>query len=232
MAVNFIKKIWLGKIDNSVHSQFTRFSRGIFANRAVLAVSKGKAIRICSTFEFANDFVNLVSGLADVKFSGVVLSKEALDEIFMKSHVGWDESKKKGLFVYLVEGMSGSVVNEIKDKIYCMLLDAEASGISLKIKKRLPKPGKGGKEKVDDKFCILEIDAKFFPQLHEEFLFDLPFDFKKARISHTFNVSSITLPKGEKDFEQVRLKAKRKGKILRVAEVDGRTIQNEKDFEV
>jgi hypothetical protein len=231
MVVSFIKKIWFGKIDDAVHFQFIRFSRGIFENRAVINVKNGETIKLTSTFELTNDFVNFVAGLADVKFSGIILSREDLEEIFMKGGVEWDESKKRGLFVYIIEEISSSVVNEIKDKTYHMLLDAEVPGISLKIKKKLPKLGKSSKEKIDDKFCVLELDEKFFPQLYEEFLFDLPSDFKRIRISHTFNITEIILPQGEKDFEQLRLKAKRKGKILRIAEIDGKTMQEEKEFE-
>ncbi len=231
MAISFIRKIWLKEADKRAHSQFVRFSKGIFENRAVISVKKGNAIKFNSTFEFANDLVFFVAGLTDVNFSGIIYSKDDLEEIFMKNGVESDETKKKGLFVYIVEEISSKAIQEIEDKIYYMLLDVEAPGISLKTKKKLPKPGKSGKEKVNDKFCILNMDLKFFPQLHEEFLFDLPENFKKARISHTYKITGIILPKGEKDFELMRLNALRKGKILRHAEVDGKIIQEEQDFE-
>lgn len=230
MAIFFIKKIWQNETDESVHSQFIRFSRGIFQNRAVLNVNKSKTIKASGTFELANDLVNFVSGLGNVNFSGVISSKEDLNEIFLKNGVESDESKKKGLFVYIVEEVSSKTVAEIKDKIYYMLLDAEAPGISLKIKKKLSKPGKSSAEKIDDKFCILQIDEKFFPQFHEEFLFDMPENFKKARISHTFDISEIILPKGEKDFEKIRLNAKRKGIIMRSISEDGKERASKKDF--
>jgi len=231
MAVNFIRKIWLDNADEKAHAQFIRFSRGTFENRAVISINKSKIIKLRSTFEFANDFVLFLAELPNVNFSGVILSRENLGEIFLKNGVEIDESKKKGLFVYITRDVSSKTVAEIKDKIYCMLLDAEAPGISLKTKKKLPKPGKSGAEKIDGKFCILELDEKFYKQFHEDFLFGLPYEFKKAKVRHTFVISDIILPKGEKDFERIRLDARKKGKIIRQAEVDGNIIQQEKAFE-
>jgi hypothetical protein len=39
------------------------------------------------------------------------------------------------------------------------------------------------------------------------------------------------MPKGEKDFEKLRLMAKRKGKLQRKVTLDGKDIIKEKDFE-
>ncbi|MFH0832032.1 MAG: hypothetical protein V1886_04185 [archaeon] len=232
MTANFIKRIWLKESDNAIHSQFVRFSRGTFENRAAISASRNPArIKVSGTFELANDFIILVSELADVKFSGLVSSKIDLDEIFARNRVKADVKKKKGLFAYEVENLSSRTVHEIRDKAYSMLLDAESPEVTLKMKKKLPKPGKSGKNKVDDKFCILEADAKFSKQLHDDFLFDLPLEFKKAKISHTFIISEVILPSGEKDFDLMRLNAKKKGKIIRKTEVDGKLSQQEKDFE-
>lgn len=232
MAENFLKKIWLNKVDIAVHYQFVRFSRGTFENRAAISASKNPAkIKISGTFELANDFANAVSELADVKFSGLISSRIDLDEILEKNNVKTDAKKKKGLFVYEVENLPSRAVLQIKDKAYSMLLDAESPELTLKTKKRLPKPGKSGKEKVDDKFCILEADAKFSKQLHDDFLFDLPIEFKKAKISHTIIISDVILPSKEKDFELLRLNAKKKGKIIRKTEIDGKLSQQERDFE-
>lgn len=231
MAVNFIKKIWQNEPDKEVHAQFVRFSKGNFENRAVISVRKGSSVKLGCTFEFAAAFALFVSQLTDARFSGIIIAKENFDEIFARNNSKPEITKKKGMFVYNIINLPSRVISEIGGKAYSMLLDAEASGISMKTKKKLPKPGKSGKEKVDDKFCILELDLKFFRQLHDEFLFDIPSEFKKARIAHAFIISEIILPKGEKDFELIRLNAKRKGKIVRTVEVDGKLMKQEKPFE-
>lgn len=216
----FIKKIFLKSIDEDVHRQFIRFSKGTFSGRAALNLQKKEKIKLGGSFEFANDFVNLVSELADCRFSGIILSKEELPEF-----AGRDKTAIKE---YVVENVNSGKIKEIKDKVYTMLLDAEGPGISLKMKKKLPKPGKSGNLKIDDKFCILEADLKYWPQLREFFM--LP-ECKKAKISHIYIISDIILPKGEKDFAKIREIARRKGKIVRKMEVDGQARGEEIEFE-
>lgn len=85
--------------------------------------------------------------------------------------------------------------------------------------------------KIDDKFCQLELNIKFWPQVKKELAFDIQNDFKKSLAVHTYIISEIIMPKGEKDFEKIRLLAKRKGKITRKITLDKQEIVKEKDFE-
>jgi S-adenosylmethionine synthetase len=64
-----------------------------------------------------------------MKFSGIIMSKEDY----------FGGKKKKELFVAEVVGIEASKIEEIKEKTYCMLLDAEGDGLVLKMKKKLPK---------------------------------------------------------------------------------------------
>jgi hypothetical protein len=96
------------------------------------------------------------------------------------------------------------------------------------MKKKLPKPGKSGDAKIDDKFCVLEADLKYWPQIREAFM--LP-ECRKCKISHTFVIEEIILPKGEQDFAKMRELAKRKGRIIRKMEADGQQNSEEKNFE-
>lgn len=232
MAIHFIKKIWLKEADDKVHSQFTRFSKGIFENRAVININKGNAIKLNSTFELTNDLVLFVASLEE-KFSvdGVLFARENPEALLNSLGIKSEIKKKKNIFEAQIKAeLNTEQIKEIADGAYLMLFDMHADGIELKTKKKLPKSGKSGKEKVDDKFCVLELDGKFFPQLHEEFLFDILENFKKARISHTFSISEIILPPGEKDFEKIRLNAKRKGRIIRQINADGKEKTFEKEF--
>lgn len=221
----FIKKLFENKVDESVHRQFVRFGKGTYGARAVISVTKqSDKIKIGTTFELANDLVKFITSLA-TKFSvnGIILSKEALS--------GFDFRKKDGILACAVEKeLSAAELKELAGKSYAALLDCSAPGVSLKMKKTLPKPGKGGEAKVNDKFCVLELDKRFWLQFHDEFLFDLPAEFKKARVEHTYNITDIILPKGEKDFEKIRIMAKRKGMIARKITVDGKESVKEKEF--
>lgn len=214
----FIKKIWQGKGEEA-HSSFIRFSKGKYENRAALSLQKDSKIKLGGGFEWANDFVNLVSELAGMKFFGIILSKEPLG-------LG-NEKKKSGIFEYNVE-IDSEKIKELRNRVYCMLLDASGEGISLKMKKKLPKPGKSGSLKIDDKFCQLEADLKYWPQIKEAFM--LP-ECKKAKISHTYIINDLILLQGEKDFAKIRELTKRKGKIIRKMKIDGQESEEEKEFE-
>lgn len=226
---SFIKKIFGGNGEEA-HYQFVRFGKGRFENRAVLNLRRTEKIKLRGSFEWANDFVNLTNELSDVVFSGVILSREEIDNILNNNDVKFDKMNKKGLYVYEIEKILNDVIKEIKDRVYIMLLDGECDGIVLKMKKKLPKLGKSSEKKVDDKFCQLELDLKYWPQIKEVFM--LP-ECKKCKISHIFKIEELIIPeelKEEKDFAKIREMAKRKGKIIRELDIDGRVLKKEKDF--
>ena len=98
------------------------------------------------------------------------------------------------------------------------------------MKKKLPKPGKSGDAKVDDKFCQLEADLKYWPEIKEMFFWD--FDGKKATVTHDFLIDDLKFPQGEKDFQKIRILAKRLGKITRKMIVDGHESVKQAELEV
>lgn len=216
----FIKKIFTGKVDSSAHNQFVRFGKGVYSGRAAISLWKTGKIKLSGSYEYANDFVLLASEF-QVKFSGSILSREPLDLD--------NEKKKAGLFSYEVSNLAREKIKEIADKVYYMLLDCEGE-VSLKIKKKLPKPGKSEEKKIDDKFCVLEASIDKWPRIKEAFCWDV--DGKKIKISHTYNIGEIIIPRDEKNPEEMRLKAKRKGTLLRKIEVDGRLEEKKINFEV
>lgn len=216
----FIKKVFEGKEDETTHRQFVRFGKGSYEKRAVLSLHKTSKVKVKGSFEYANDFVLLAAELADINFSGIILSKEKLDLE--------NERRKAGLYTYDVENIEGSKIKGIADTVYYLLLDAETPELKLKIKKKLPKPGKSG-EKVDDKFCSLEAPIKFYPQIKESFFWDVP-ECKKCKAEHIYEITDLEIPKNEKDFAVIREKTKRKGKLIRKLEIDGRQEVKEKGF--
>jgi hypothetical protein len=217
----FIKEIFEKKESKEGHKQFVRFGKGIYRGRAALSINISSNIKISGSFEYANDFVNFVSNTGDFEFSGAILSKEKLN---------LQGKEKSGITLYEFRGNSQDIKN-IHEKVYFMLLNVESGDLRLKIKGKLPKPGKSGDSKIDDKFCVLELDIKYLNKIKECFFWDLP-TCKKAKIVHEYEIKEIILPKEEKDFSKIRELAKRKGKITRKIVCDKREIQTEKDFEV
>jgi len=214
---NFIRKVLDNKGDSDSHRYFVRFGKGVFKRRFLLSLNRSKKIKIKGSFELANDFVKFVRENKEIKYSGSILSKNKV--------LGFEGRKKAGVFVYEIEESS---IDEFEGAYY-YLLNANDSEIVLKIKKSLPKPGKN-EDKIDDSFCSLEVDEKFWPKLKETFFWDVP-DCKKAKIEHKLIINDIIFPKDEKDSVKIRELAKRKGKIVRKIEFDGKEKKEEYDVE-
>ena len=231
--MNFIKKIFDGGIDGDVHQQFIRFGKGEYKRRFLLSLWKTKKIKVKTSFEFANDLVRLCSKFGDCKVSGIVLSKEDISKIMSENNIkGHSETKKGGL--YHQNNIDNQEIKkeqliELEKKSYFTLLDLEGDGFKLKIKKKLPKPGKS-EAKIDNKFCQLEADEKFYSKIKEDFFWDIP-ETKKVSINHSMFIDSIVMPEGVKDYSEVREIAKRKGKIIRDIMIDGQKIESEREFE-
>lgn len=211
-----MKKILDARNDSESHRYFIRFGKGIYNRRFLIAYNKGKSVKIKGSFEWANDFVKFVSGLEDLIFSGKIMSKEQIP--------GQKARKKGGSFLYEVK--------EIRlahyPGAYSYLLDAASSGIKLKIKKSLPKPGKDA-EKVDDGFCVMELDLKYWDLAKKTFFWDAP-DAKKCLIDHSLIIESIDIPDNEKDPVKMRENAIRIGRIVRTIEFDGK--KDIKDYKI
>lgn len=228
--MSFIKKIFNKEIDDSVHRQFVRFGKGTYKDRAVIKFQKGKEIKVSSTFEYANDFVELIAEISNAKFTGIVLSKDSLEEFFAGVDRETLETKKAGMYVNNVNEIESEIIKELNNKAYYFLLDAKADGIEFKCKKKLPKPGKG-EGKSDDKFCILKADSKYWNKIRESFFSDVPENVKKCIAKHSFDIQEIISPEGEKDYEKIRVFSKRAGKIKRFLEIDKKEEVKECEFE-
>jgi hypothetical protein len=214
---SFMKKILSGEISSESRKYFLRFGKGYYKRRFLLSFSMGSKIKIRGSFEWANDFVKFVRKNKDLNFSGKVMSNEKIS--------GLDGRKKGSSFVYEVEE---SKLNEF-ESVYFYLVNCNDSEIILKIKKSLPKPGKN-EEKIDDKFCSLDLDKKYLGAVKEAFFWDFP-DCKKGRVEHEIVIDEVDIPT-EGDPSKVREMAKRKGKIVRKISCDGKESSREHVVEI
>ncbi|MDP3987119.1 MAG: hypothetical protein Q8P81_02735 [Nanoarchaeota archaeon] len=233
--MNFVKKVAEKIFDESVHLQFQKFSKGEFRNRALIEAKKsGNKYTLAMSSEFANELVRTVAGeLGDerVKITGAVIST-----VDMKQDLEFKEIKQfQGVKKYLIDNeMSGREIVSLLDKTpkAFFALSFSTGETNLKIKVKAPKSGKPGKkeEKPKADFCkMVTLDKK----LAEEFIFEAP-NFKKASINHTFLIEEIVISdelRKTNDFARMREGAKRKGRILRLSEIDGKETNSELDFE-
>jgi len=228
--MNFIKKIFKNQPDNSVHLQFQKFGRGEFRNRALINARKsGNKYTISTTAEFANEFVKITAEKLKVKVTGAIVSTNDL-----KEELDFKEIKQfQGVKRYIIdEEMDGNEILSLLEKFpkafFALSFNCDKDSTNLKIKPKAPKSGKPGKkgEKPKPNFCRITTTDK---ALAEDFIFEVP-DFKKAEINHEFIINEIIQPEEETDYARIRELAKRKGEIIREAEIDGRKLKTEKEF--
>jgi len=232
--MNFIKKIFDEKIDENVHSQFQKFSRGEFRDRAIVKVKKiGSKYTISTTAEFANEFVKTLAeklGSNKTKIIGSIIGTNDLKgELEFKKI-----SQFQGVKNYSIEQeMSGEEIIHLLKKFpkNFFALSFSAEGDILKVKPKAPKSAKpkNKNEAPNPDFCkIITLDE----EIGKSFVWEKS-DFKDALIAHDFMIESIVVPdelKSEKDFAVVREKSLRKGRIIRRAVIDGEEMKEEKEF--
>lgn len=237
--MNFIKKIFDGEKEESIHLQFQKFSKGEFRNRALIRVKKTKdKFTIFTSAEFANGLVkNTAEKLGNEKTlvkGAIVSTNDLTGELNFKG-----KKQFQGVKRYLIENeMSGEEILKLLAKFprAFFAISFDVGETKLKIKPKAPKSGKPGSKKEElpkIDFCKLITTDK---QIGESFVFDTlqgtskP-DFKEAIIDHTFFIEDIVMPKGETDYAKIRETAVRKGRIIRKSEIDGKKMIQEFKFE-
>lgn len=228
----FIKKIFENRIDELVHIQFQKFSRGTFKDRALIKASNSsKGFSLSTGNEFANDLVRAVAqkaGAAIVSVSGVIVSTADL-----KSKVPYTDLKQfMGIKQYVISGeMKGSDIIALLDSLpeAFFALSFSFGDTILKIKPKAPKsakPSTSDKEpKID--FCSLKTADE---HLISSLLFDVPAGWKKMTGAHEYIIEDIELPKGVSNPLEMRRLAKRKGILVRKLIIDDKEVTTKKEF--
>lgn len=231
--MNFIKKIFDKEIDEAVHQQFIRFGKGDYRGRFPLSLWKTKKVKLRTSFEFINDIILFCAKIGNCNVSGEVISKNNLSEFMSENNIkGETKSKRGGMIHHAIlpnQDLTEKQLTKLVEKSNFALLDIVGEGFTLKSKKKIPKPGKN-ENKIDDKFCQLEMDEKYYSKIKDDFFWDMP-EAKKIIIKHQVIVDKIVMPEGEKDFSKIRELAKRKGKIIRKAVIEEKEIEKEIEFE-
>ena len=231
--MNFIKKVVDGELDESVHLQFQKFSKGEFVNRALIEVKKtGKGYNIKTSGEFANELVRILAqklGEEKTLVKGAIVSTADLtgELEFI------DKKQFQGVKRYLIESsLSGEEIINLLNKFpkNFFALSFKVGDEILKIKPKAPKSGKPGKEKEGGPkpdFCSLKTTDE---NIVKSFVFEKD-GFKLATVNHSYYIDSLVMPEGETDYALIREMAKRKGRIVRIANIDGEEVRNEYKFE-
>lgn len=239
---SFIKKIFDGKIDNPVHVQFQKFSRGEFKDKAVILYSHSKdKYTLSTTYEYANDLVRMMAeilGENKARATGSIVSTRNLKEMpeFSKLLAQANVKQFAGVKQFQLDlDISGRELISLLDKFPSAFfaLSMKHGDTEIKIKPKAPISGKPSTKpdaapKAD--FCKFYTNDR---SLVKSFVFDAEISegVKKAEIKHVFLVKDIIIPKGESDPAKMRELAVRKGTIIRKMKIDGQDFSKEFEFE-
>ena len=231
---NFLKKISEKRFDESVHNEFTKFSKGVFDNKYLIDAKKQKGRWSIKTgAEFANFLVDscLESAPEKISVKGVIVS--TLD---LRNEVNFEISDMKqfmGVKQLVIEGEIEKkellrVMEKYPKAFYA--LSFSTLEFELKIKAKAPKsakPASRGEKEVSADFCSLKTSDE---KIIKELFFDVP-AFQEASIRHTLKINDIIVNKGEKDPVKMRENAVKKGVIVRKIKADGKESVKEYPFE-
>ena len=233
--MNFIEQIFTGKVDEKTHQKFIKYGKGKFPGPVLEIKKQKKNIKVKGSYDYSEIFGKLIAENADGNFNvtGKILSKNDLDDELIRLGVEIQKkSKKRKLKVYQIktEIDSGTFKKLYELNAYVLLSLAPVEKINFKLKSKAapPKPGGG----VDDKFCSAVFDISLLDTIMDELCFDAVDDidvenFKKINISHEYKINEIIIPDGVATPAEIRLQAKRKGRIIRKIAVDDEEVVRE-----
>ncbi len=232
--MNFIKKIFQDAVDGETHHQFKKYSKGIFEDKALVEIKKGKqGVTVKTSAEFANEFVVFLAGKSSgsIHVTGsIITSKDLRGElgIDIKDYKQFMGVKNISIDADLEGKKLVDLIKQFPDALFLLSFSNEYG--SLKCKTKAPKSGKSSTKEKEPKadFCTFTTSDKDFIK---EFAFDIDEHFSRAFIKHVYIIHELVVPEQYKnDFEKARVLAQRKGKIKRIIDLDGRLIEREKDL--
>ncbi|MBU2589779.1 MAG: hypothetical protein KKF52_01725 [Nanoarchaeota archaeon] len=228
--MSFIKEIFEGKANDSIHYKFVRYGKGEY-ERLLFEITKSKNnFRVKSSFDFANDFIKIISENVkeDMDVKGKIIVNRDFEKELEEIGVEASSFKKRGK-LYTAElntTLTPKKLKEIYSKYneHFLLLSINSNDFKLKTKGALPKPG----GKIADNFCNATLPIEFI----NEFAWDVK-EFTKLNIKHILKISEIIIPEELKNNPaKARIEGKRKGKIERILDIDGKEEKKEVDFEI
>lgn len=229
--MHYLRALFEGKPEGWVHLFFTRYGRGEF-DGPCCELDVGKDIKFKGTVEYSTLFGALLASCGgDFKVEGAIFAKEDFRDGLRSVGVDFDDKSKpkKGFFVAQIDGeFPSGVLVDVFGKIphATVLLNLAGDKGKLKCKKKPPKPG-GEK---DNNFFSGSMSLSALPKLREEVLWDVG-EFKKAKAENKYMIEELIIPPGMSAAD-ARLKAKRKGRIVRKITLDGLEKKSECALEV
>jgi len=248
--LHFLTKLLKGKMDESVHRAFIRYGRGDYDGPALeISVARNGNIRVRSTHQYqdlvASSFVK-ASTSDTVAVSGIILSYNPLDEVLAELGIEAPSFTPKRATRLYQTSLSGKfnrdqlipLYDRIAEKAYVFCDLTGDKGWSHRTKKTLPSPRKIIPLEEQLKFSSTKVPPSssfledLIAQLAPDFQESIPSSFTKLRITNQYLIDELVFPpdRDKLTSSELRLKTKRKGRLQRTLQVDGKQFTLEHEF--
>ena len=228
----FTHKIVEGKMDNLVHLQFLKYSKGLYEQKALVQGKKTKdAWAIGTSAEYANELVRAVAeevGNDKTTVTGKIITTRDLQKELPNATM----TQFAGVKRYdLAQEMTGKEIINLCDQLPNAFfgLTFKSKQTELKVKAKAPKskgPSEDSEEVPKADFCKIKTTNK---ELATSLIVGAE-NAKEFSIQHKYNITEIIPPKGETDPARMRELAIRKGTLTRMVTIDGKTTQKDYPF--
>ena len=231
-----------------VHRHFYRYSKGVFIGPALIISQTKAKLTLKGSHEYedliqevackaANDSEFNVTGVLE---TGKDLSKEISNlglEWKLKKGSGQKKIYKSDILDTIDKNTFLEAIELFRKTSYLLLSFNNGPANKITTKKRIPQPSK---KKVEDdeiskrvQFCVGNIANSnnnmklIIESALSDFASELPETWKKITVTNNYKISGIEVPKDEKNSMLMRIKAIRKGKMIRSLEIDGELIEKQ-----
>ncbi|MEM1658884.1 MAG: hypothetical protein QXK94_07625 [Candidatus Jordarchaeales archaeon] len=246
--LHWLARLVSGLCDEGLHRRFVKYSAGTFGGPRLEVSVRGGYVTLRGDLGYEDLIgwfvVRLMGDDESCSVSGVALGKMCT-ELFKESG---NKVEAKGE-MYKVKVNSSFKAGELR-RIYeeysdeCTMLFSikTARGASVKCKTRIDwMASLGGEEGGGDiNFCVGRVKVEgdglkiLLEQTVPDFLDVVPRDFKRMLVANEFVIEKLIPPEcGEGlTVKELRVMSKRKGKVKRSVNVDGKTFYKEVEFTV
>ena len=232
----------------SIHRHFWRYSKGTFLGPALKIVKTNSRITLKGSFEYEDLIQEIIATtISDDKFEieGVLITGNDISKVITSLGLDWNLKKSTGKTINYKADISDNVnrnflieiIEKFRETSYLLLSLNINTTCKVTTKNKLPQPSK---KKIEDddinkrvQFCNgvinnTEKNIKLITNLAlKDFKSELPEKWKNVKLTNSYNITDIIIPKDIQNSSLLRLLAVRKGQLIRTLDVNGELIEKQ-----
>lgn len=252
--LHFTSKLALGKADETVHRRLMKYSKGEFEGPVIEVNIKGKTLAINGSAEYEDligwIFAHNAPHQLEFRVTGGIKCVKDQTEVLRNAGLNIQMSKAKGKAMYDAKFSDNVTLAKTLRDVYSKLVSECLVLLSVKpvsggrewsmsTKKDYPRPPTKGELKgPGTDFCkaVLpvsdELTRGVLSEVVPDFKDEIQGSFKQLKVENYYRINEVVLPEGKEKlgFAEIRLKAKKKGLLVRKATVDGKELIKEVQF--